>query len=159
VGRRKRIRQDGRTSSPECPDCRTRTVFSVNPKALQSAPPHCWCDKAGHEADFVAARRERPPLAIECTWSAADLSTENLRAFRSRYPVGENIVVAQDADRSATRSFGGIRVTVEPLRGLIRPLLPLKRQTQKPSSVSRMVIWNVTKKCQLTARYLLPIGA
>jgi hypothetical protein len=93
---------------------------------LQGEQLHYWRDKAGHEVDFVVARRGRPPLAIECKWSAADLSSENLRAFRSRYPVGENIVVAQDADRSVTRSFGGIRVTVEPLRGLIRRLSPTR---------------------------------
>jgi hypothetical protein len=93
---------------------------------LQGERLHYWRDKAGHEVDFVVARRGRPPLAIECKWSAADLSSENLRAFRSRYPVGENIVVAQDADRSVTRSFGGIRVTVEPLRGLIRRLSPTR---------------------------------
>jgi predicted AAA+ superfamily ATPase len=90
--------------------------------ALQGEPLHYWRDKAGHEVDFVLARRGRPPLAIECKWSAADLSIENLRAFRHRYPDGENVVVAQDADRSVTRSLGGIRVTVEPLRGLIRRL-------------------------------------
>jgi uncharacterized protein len=93
---------------------------------LQSERLHYWRDKAGHEVDFVVARRGRPPLAIECKWSAADLSSENLRAFRSRYPDGENIVVAQDADRSVTRSFRGIRVTVEPLRGLIRRLSPTR---------------------------------
>ena len=90
--------------------------------ALQGEPLHYWRDKAGHEVDFVLARRGRHPLAIECKWSAADLSIENLRAFRHRYPDGENVVVAQDADRSVTRSLGGIRVTVEPLRGLIQRL-------------------------------------
>lgn len=92
--------------------------------ALQGETLHYWRDKAGHEVDFVLARRGRPPMAIECKWSAGDLSVVNLRAFRSRYPAGENIVVAQDVDRSVTRSIGGLRVTVEPLRGLLRRLLP-----------------------------------
>ena len=92
--------------------------------ALQGEPLHYWRDKAGHEVDFVLARRGRPPVAIECKWSAVELSSENLRAFRTRYPEGENIVVAQNADRSVIRSLGGIRVTVEPLRGLIRRLFP-----------------------------------
>jgi hypothetical protein len=30
-GHQERIRQDGRTFYRECPDCRTRTVFFVNP--------------------------------------------------------------------------------------------------------------------------------
>jgi uncharacterized protein len=92
--------------------------------ALQGEPLHYWRDKAGHEVDFVFARRGRPPIAVECKWSAAELSSENLRAFRSRYPDGENIVVAQDAARSVIRSLGGIRMTVEPLRRLIRRLSP-----------------------------------
>jgi predicted AAA+ superfamily ATPase len=92
--------------------------------ALQGVSLHYWRDKAGHEVDFVLARRGRPPMAVECKWSAGDLSVANLRAFRSRYPEGENIVVAQNADRSVPRSFGSIRVTIEPLRGLIRRLSP-----------------------------------
>jgi len=92
--------------------------------ALQGETLHYWRDKAGHEVGFVLARRGRPPVAIECKWSAAEVSGENLRAFRTRYPEGENIVVAQNADRSVIRSLGGIRVTVEPLRGLIRRLFP-----------------------------------
>jgi predicted AAA+ superfamily ATPase len=90
--------------------------------ALQGEALHYWRDKAGHEVDFVLARRGRPPLAIECKWSAAELAIENLRAFRSRYPEGENVLVAQDADRSVVRTHRGIRVTVEPLGGLIRRL-------------------------------------
>jgi hypothetical protein len=33
AGHRERIRQDGRTFYRECPDCRIRTVFFVNPAA------------------------------------------------------------------------------------------------------------------------------
>jgi predicted AAA+ superfamily ATPase len=90
--------------------------------ALQGEPIHYWRDKAQHEVDFVLKRRGRPPLAIECKWSAAEFSIENLRAFRNRYPEGENILVAQDADRPVTRTLGGIRVTVEPLAQLIQRL-------------------------------------
>lgn len=92
--------------------------------ALQGQALYYWRDKAGHEVDFVLTRRGRPPVAIECKWSAAELSVVNLRAFRSRYPEGENIVVAQDADRSVTRSFGGVSVTVGSLHALIRRLFP-----------------------------------
>ena len=90
--------------------------------ALQGEPIHYWRDKAQHEVDFVLKRRGRPPLAIECKWSAAEFSIENLRAFRNRYPEGENILVAQDADRPVARTLGGIRVTVEPLAQLIQRL-------------------------------------
>jgi hypothetical protein len=90
--------------------------------ALQGEPIHYWRDKAGHEVDFVLKRRGRPPLAIECKWSAAELSIENLRAFRHRYPDGDNVVVAQDADRPVVHTLGGIRMTVEPLARLIQHL-------------------------------------
>lgn len=90
--------------------------------ALQSEPIHYWRDKAGHEVDFVLQRRGRPPMAIECKWSAGDLSIENLRAFRHQYPDGDNVMVTQDADRPVTRTVGRIRVTIEPLEGLIQHL-------------------------------------
>lgn len=107
--------------------------------ALQGEPLHYWRDKAGHEVDFVLARRGRPPLAIECKWSAAELAVENLRAFRSRYPEGENILVAQDTARAVARTLGGIRVTVEPLQSLIRRLSanapPAGRAHGKPRGI------------------------
>ena len=90
--------------------------------ALQGEPLHYWRDKAGHEVDFVLRRRDQPPVAIECKWSASELSTENLRAFRHQYPDGENILVAQDVDRPVIRTLGGIRVRVEPLPSLIQRL-------------------------------------
>jgi predicted AAA+ superfamily ATPase len=90
--------------------------------ALQGEPIHYWRDKAGHEVDFVLARRGRPPVAIECKWSAAELAVENLRPFRSRYPEGENILVAQDASRSVTRTVGGVRVMIESLEGFVQRL-------------------------------------
>jgi hypothetical protein len=46
--------------------------------ALQGESLDYWRDKAGHEVDFVLTWRGRPPLAIECKWSAAEVSVENL---------------------------------------------------------------------------------
>ena len=90
--------------------------------ALQGEPVHYWRDKAGHEVDFVVKRRGQPPLAIECKWSAAELTIENLRAFRHRYADGENVVVAQDVNRPTIRTMGEIRVAVESLAGFVRRL-------------------------------------
>ena len=90
--------------------------------ALQGEPVHYWRDKAGHEVDFVLKRRGQPPLAIDCKWSAAELTIENLRAFRHRYADGENVVVAQDVNRPTLRTMGEIRVSVESLAMLIRRL-------------------------------------
>ncbi len=99
--------------------------------ALQGESLHYWRDKAGHEVDFVLKRRGQPPLAIECKWSGADLSVENLRAFRHQYPDGENVVAVQDADRPVIRTLEGIRVSVEPLPRLIQ------RLRDKPARPSR----------------------
>ena len=90
---------------------------------LQVEPVHYWRDKAGHEVDFVLRRRGQPPLAIECKWSADGFRGGNLRAFRSRHPEGENLVVCQDVDRAYVREVDGIRVTFENLPGLLRRLV------------------------------------
>ena len=74
-----------------------------------------WRDKRGHEVDFVLARRGKKPLAIECKWSADNFAPTNLRAFRQQHPEGDNVVVAQDVDRTFTRSLGGLRVRFESL--------------------------------------------
>lgn len=36
---------------------------------LQTRQINYWRDKRGHEIDFVLARRNQPPIAIECKWS------------------------------------------------------------------------------------------
>ncbi len=86
---------------------------------LQGEPVQYWRDKAGHEVDFVLKRHGQPPLAIECKWAAAGFRGANLRAFRNRHPLGENLVVCQDVDRSHTREIDGVRVTFESLAGLV----------------------------------------
>jgi predicted AAA+ superfamily ATPase len=69
-----------------------------------------WRDKSQHEVDFIRRRRDRPPLAIECKWSAAGFAPTNLQAFRRQYPQGENIVVAADVTRDYRRKHGEIEV-------------------------------------------------
>jgi hypothetical protein len=89
---------------------------------LQGEPVHYWRDKAGHEVDFVLKRRGRPPLAIECKWSADGFQAGNLRAFRTYHPDGENLVVSADVERAYMREAHGVRVTFENLPGLVRRL-------------------------------------
>jgi predicted AAA+ superfamily ATPase len=72
---------------------------------LQSREIRYWRDKRGHEVNFVLAPRGRPPIAIECKWSAADLDERNLRAFWKRYPRSELLVVAHDVDRPFFRRY------------------------------------------------------
>ena len=86
---------------------------------LQRQVLHYWRDKRGHEVDLVLARRGRPPIAIECKWSAGMAETRGLRAFRQRYPEGENWIVAQDVDRPFRRTEGDLRLECMGLNEII----------------------------------------
>jgi len=84
---------------------------------------HYWRDKRGHEIDFVLARRNQPPTAIECKWSASDFDPSNVMAFRRHYRKGKTFVVATDVDRSYHRSSGEIEIAFVNLESLIRALV------------------------------------
>jgi predicted AAA+ superfamily ATPase len=88
----------------------------------QSREVRYWRDKRGHEVDFVLARQGKPPLAVECKWSASESDPGQLKAFRRRYPQGESVVVAHDVDRSFSRSYGDLAVRFMNLPGLIAEL-------------------------------------
>ena len=59
-----------------------------------------WRTKSGHEVDFVVAPMRATPIAIECKWSQDAFDPAGMLAFRQRYPVGENILVAADVKRA-----------------------------------------------------------
>lgn len=101
--------------------------------ALQGEPVQYWRDKAGHEVDFVLRRRGQPPFAIECKWAADGFRAGNLRAFRTRHPGGENLVVCADVDRAYVRETDGVRVTFENLPGLVRRLTAAARARRRAS--------------------------
>jgi predicted AAA+ superfamily ATPase len=86
---------------------------------LQSREIRYWRDKRGHEVDFILARTKQSSLAIECKWSASDFDAGNLQAFRRPYPQGDNLVVANDVERSFTRSYSGLNVKFVSLSELI----------------------------------------
>ncbi len=90
---------------------------------LQSRQVFYWRDKRGHEIDFVLPQRRQEPLAIECKWSAEAFEAANLQAFRRVYPKGENVVVAQDVDRSFQRNYGGNIVHFESLPSFVSRLV------------------------------------
>jgi len=89
-----------------------------------------WRDKRGHEVDFILARRGRPPIAIECKWSAAEIDPAGMQAFHRQYPQAECLLVAQDVDRSYQRTYGDLRLTVLSLAELVRYLV--ERRGGKP---------------------------
>jgi predicted AAA+ superfamily ATPase len=81
-----------------------------------------WRDKRGHEVDFVLAKRQGDPVAIECKWSAADFDAANIKAFRMRYPGGANYVVAADIEKSFSRTYYDFSVRFVSLAGLIEAI-------------------------------------
>ncbi|MGD8993163.1 MAG: AAA family ATPase [Desulfobacterales bacterium] len=89
---------------------------------FQSRRINYWRDKRGHEVDFIIARRNQPPVAVECKWSASDFDPAGVKAFRKQYPEGQNYVVANDVDRQYARSYAKTTVTFVNLNGLIKKL-------------------------------------
>lgn len=78
-----------------------------------------WRDKAGHEVDFVIARRRDEVDAIECKWAPAAFDAGALRLFRSLYPKGRNYLVTPSAEPSYTKRFGALSVEVCTPAGLV----------------------------------------
>ncbi|MBW2431963.1 MAG: DUF4143 domain-containing protein, partial [Deltaproteobacteria bacterium] len=39
-----------------------------------------WRDKRGHEVDFIIARRNQPPVTIECKWATLDFDPAGIKA-------------------------------------------------------------------------------
>ena len=75
---------------------------------------------AGTRFDFVVGRRSGPPTAVECKWRSDGFDGRNLRAFRARYPGGDNFVVTFDTEASYVRNYRGIDVRFVDLPELIR---------------------------------------
>ena len=94
---------------------------------IQTGRPRYWRNKSGHEIDFVWTAAGRPPIAIECKWSADNADAKNIRVFRKQYPEGANLIVAQDVNRSYRRSIAGLELNFVNLEGLIDYLAAQKR--------------------------------
>lgn len=101
---------------------------------LQTRDIRYWRDKHGHEIDFILARRDAPPMTIECKWSADQFDSNALMSFRSRYPRGRNYVVAQDVNRSYTREYQGLIVEFVNLKKFINSLIEQEREETEVST-------------------------
>ncbi|MDD4933678.1 MAG: ATP-binding protein [Methylacidiphilaceae bacterium] len=89
---------------------------------LQSREIGYWRDKRGHEVDFILTGRRKNPFAIECKWSANGFEPDNLVAFRTQHPEGDNVVLAQDITRTFTRNYGRLKVRFENLTSFMQHL-------------------------------------
>ena len=84
-----------------------------------------WRTKHGSEVDFVLVRPGRPPVAVECCWSAGDFEPAGMRSFRGAYPrrsAGASFVVSADTPDGGSfeRAYGPLRVTFVSARDLVR---------------------------------------
>ena len=86
--------------------------------AVDPAQLFYWQDKSGREVDFVLRRPGGQVDAIECKVNADKVPTENLVAFRSAYPKGDNTVVSPGIRDPYTRSVDGITIRFESLSSL-----------------------------------------
>jgi hypothetical protein len=55
-------------------------------------------------------------MAIECKWSADGFDHTSLTAFRNQHPEGENLVLAQDVERTFTRTYGTLKIRFDNIR-------------------------------------------
>jgi predicted AAA+ superfamily ATPase len=85
-------------------------------------PIRYWRTKRGSEIDFVLVRHGRPPVAIECKWSASDFDPAAMKSFRGAYPGGPSFVVTADTrdGQSYERQYGPLRVLFVSARDLVR---------------------------------------
>jgi hypothetical protein len=83
---------------------------------------HYWRDKSKNEVDFVVKLRGRPPIAIECKWSAAQRNDKSLLKFREIHPDGENLLVAADLSTGRIKKLDSLKVQAIPLHQLSKAL-------------------------------------
>lgn len=89
---------------------------------LQNRKVFYWRDKRGHEVDFILARDNAQPLAIECKYSASEVDLKNIKSFRRQYPDGLNYVVCADIDREFVRTIDNLQIHFTNLQTLINIL-------------------------------------
>lgn len=103
---------------------------------LPDLPVQYWRDKHGHEIDFVIPVRGKPPVTVECKWSAAgaaQVNVNSLASFRRRYPGGPDLMVAHDVSRPFTARAGDLTVEWVGLEDLV---VRLERYQASPADRS-----------------------
>ncbi|OFW28423.1 MAG: hypothetical protein A3H97_14840 [Acidobacteria bacterium RIFCSPLOWO2_02_FULL_65_29] len=96
---------------------------------LQNAGLRYWRDKQGHEVDFIWAPRGRPPVAIECKWSARNFNPASLLVFGRAYPRATLLVTTPDARPPFTRNYDGIDVQFLTLNRLVARIAGADRRS------------------------------
>ena len=78
-----------------------------------------WRDKAGHQVDFVVPGIRDSVTAIECKTSPEKFRSQNLAAFRSSYPHGDNWVIAPGVKTAYKKRFDAFTVEFLPLSNVL----------------------------------------
>jgi predicted AAA+ superfamily ATPase len=78
-----------------------------------------WRDKSGHEIDFVITGKRNAVAAVECKINPDKFRPENLAAFRSKYPHGDNWVLSPAVKTSFKKQFDIGEVHFLPLEELV----------------------------------------
>ncbi|MFA5866951.1 MAG: AAA family ATPase [Actinomycetota bacterium] len=71
-----------------------------------------WRDKDEHGVDFVMPRKRNTIDAVECKWDPKDFSAAGIKAFRSRYPRGNNYVISPISGNGYAKKVFGIEVYI-----------------------------------------------
>jgi len=82
-----------------------------------------WRDKQGHEVDFIWLPRGKPPMAIECKWSARNFDPANLLVFARAYPNAALRVTTPDASPSFTRDYSSVKIEFLTLDRLVKQVV------------------------------------
>ena len=80
--------------------------------AVPRSALHYWRDAAGHEVDFAVVTGRDRVAAIEAKVSPDAFDAKSLRAFRSAYPDGPNLLCCPLVAAPHPRRFAGFTVTV-----------------------------------------------
>jgi predicted AAA+ superfamily ATPase len=86
---------------------------------LQGTGLRYWRDKQGHEVDLVWVPRGKPPMAIECKWTADGFDPANMLIFARAYPKAALCVSTPDVQPAFTREYRGVRIEFLPLDRLV----------------------------------------
>ncbi len=87
---------------------------------LQNRDVHYWRDKQGHEIDFILTSRGKPPIAIECKWSAGKGDHKNVAVFLDKYPQARVLSVSHDNIKTYAKRVGTKQVLCVSLADCIK---------------------------------------
>lgn len=90
---------------------------------LQTRAFRYWRDKQKHEIDIILDQAQKPPIAIECKWKAANFNDTHIASFAKAYPDAKILVVTTDTPRPYTKRYAGTTLHFTNLEDCVTQLL------------------------------------